>query len=77
LSEFTDSGHITTLTISGMMMIGVSVACSVGDMIVGVKKHDLLVVLFLLRLIISRGVLSVTALVGVVLISDVNLGSCW
>jgi hypothetical protein len=44
------SGHITAFSISGMMMIGVSVASCGGDLIddpVGIEKHDLLVVLFL------------------------------
>jgi hypothetical protein len=50
LRELPDSGHITALAISSMMMIGVSVALCVGDLIVdpvGGEKHDLCVVLFL------------------------------
>jgi hypothetical protein len=45
-----DSGHITALAISGMMMICVSIASCDVDLIVdhvGSEKHDLFVVLFL------------------------------
>jgi hypothetical protein len=50
LRDVPDSGHITALSISGMTMIGVSVASCGGDLIfdpIGSEKHDLLVVLFL------------------------------
>jgi hypothetical protein len=50
LRDFSYSGYITALAISGMIMIGVSVALYFGDLIVDPvesEKHDLLVVLFL------------------------------
>jgi hypothetical protein len=82
LRDLTDSGHIAALTISGMMMIGISVASCVGDLIVdpvGSEKTwfsccivyaDISFVelcWWVLRLITACGVLGVTFLAGVVL----------
>jgi hypothetical protein len=82
LRDLPESGHITSLAISGMMMIGVSVAFCVGDLIVDpagsektwfaccIVSANMSYVNFCwwaLRLILACGVLGVTALADVVL----------
>jgi hypothetical protein len=82
LRDFSESGHIAALSISGMMLIGVSVASRGGDLIVDhngsentlfaccIVSANMSFVKFcwcMLRLIIACDELGVTALSGVVL----------